>query len=156
RHVTSTPMLAPQKGVGSLWRRSLLQHRWPSSAIDSRPHRFTKPIPHVQPKCLQSTHRQPAAGPLSYAKDSQRRPAVSTACSGAAACLSLKRLQNQSPPAPLVRATGTWPLMFVPLGTPKEELDTPALLIDLDRFEANVAEAAALCRQYGVAWRPHA
>jgi D-serine deaminase-like pyridoxal phosphate-dependent protein len=46
--------------------------------------------------------------------------------------------------------------MFVPLGTPKEELDTPALLIDLDRFEANVAEAADLCRQCGVAWRPHA
>src|SRR5437868_10577663 len=46
--------------------------------------------------------------------------------------------------------------MFVPLGTPKEELDTPALLIDLDKFEANVAEAAALCRQCGVAWRPHA
>jgi D-serine deaminase-like pyridoxal phosphate-dependent protein len=46
--------------------------------------------------------------------------------------------------------------MFVPLGTPKEELDTPALLIDLDHFEANVAEAAALCRQFGVAWRPHA
>src|SRR5256885_10021968 len=46
--------------------------------------------------------------------------------------------------------------MFVPLGTPKEELDTPALLIDVDMFEANVAEAAALCRQHGVAWRPHA
>ncbi len=46
--------------------------------------------------------------------------------------------------------------MFVPLGTPKEELDTPALLIDLDKFEANVAEAADLCRQCGVAWRPHA
>src|SRR4051794_25141001 len=46
--------------------------------------------------------------------------------------------------------------MFLALGTPKEELDTPALVIDLDRFEANVADAAALCRQYGVAWRPHA
>ncbi|MBW8884375.1 MAG: alanine racemase [Planctomycetia bacterium] len=46
--------------------------------------------------------------------------------------------------------------MIVPLGTPKEELDTPAMIIDLDRFEANVAEAATLCRQAGVAWRPHA
>ncbi|HMC10422.1 MAG TPA: DSD1 family PLP-dependent enzyme [Pirellulaceae bacterium] len=46
--------------------------------------------------------------------------------------------------------------MFLPLGTPKDELDTPALLLDLDLFEANVAEAAALCRQHGVAWRPHA
>lgn len=46
--------------------------------------------------------------------------------------------------------------MFLPLGTPKDELDTPALLLDLDMFEANVAEAAALCREHGVGWRPHA
>jgi D-serine deaminase-like pyridoxal phosphate-dependent protein len=46
--------------------------------------------------------------------------------------------------------------MFLPLGTPKDELDTPALLIDLDLLEANIADAAALCRQHGVAWRPHA
>jgi D-serine deaminase-like pyridoxal phosphate-dependent protein len=46
--------------------------------------------------------------------------------------------------------------MFLPLGTPKEDLDTPALLIDLDAFEANIAQAAALCRRHGVAWRPHA
>jgi D-serine deaminase-like pyridoxal phosphate-dependent protein len=45
---------------------------------------------------------------------------------------------------------------YPPLGTPKESLDTPALCIDLPRFEANVAAAAALCRQHGVAWRPHA
>jgi D-serine deaminase-like pyridoxal phosphate-dependent protein len=46
--------------------------------------------------------------------------------------------------------------MFLPLGTPKEDLDTPALLIDLDALEANISEAATLCRQHGVAWRPHA
>src|SRR3954463_4439216 len=46
--------------------------------------------------------------------------------------------------------------MFLPLGTPKEDLGTPALLIDLDAFEANIAQAAALCRRHGVAWRPHA
>jgi D-serine deaminase-like pyridoxal phosphate-dependent protein len=46
--------------------------------------------------------------------------------------------------------------MFLPLGTPKEELDTPALLLDLDLFEANVNQAAELCRRHGVAWRPHA
>jgi D-serine deaminase-like pyridoxal phosphate-dependent protein len=46
--------------------------------------------------------------------------------------------------------------MFLPLGTPKDELDTPALVLDLDLFEANVAQAAGLCRQYGVGWRPHA
>lgn len=46
--------------------------------------------------------------------------------------------------------------MFLPLGTPKNELDTPALLLDLDWFEANVAQAAAVCREHGVNWRPHA
>lgn len=46
--------------------------------------------------------------------------------------------------------------MFLPLGTPKDDLDTPALLLDLDLFEANVAQAAALCRENGVNWRPHA
>ncbi len=46
--------------------------------------------------------------------------------------------------------------MFLPLGTPKHDLDTPALLLDLDLFEANAAAAASLCRQHGVNWRPHA
>jgi len=46
--------------------------------------------------------------------------------------------------------------MLLPLGTHKDELDTPALLVDLDRFTANAAEAAAICRRHGVAWRPHA
>jgi D-serine deaminase-like pyridoxal phosphate-dependent protein len=47
-------------------------------------------------------------------------------------------------------------MTFPQLGTPKDELDTPALCIDLDALEENIAEAAALCRQHGVAWRPHA
>lgn len=46
--------------------------------------------------------------------------------------------------------------MFLPLGTPKDELDTPSLLLDLDLFEGNVAQAIAVCRQHGVSWRPHA
>src|SRR5438132_10883762 len=46
--------------------------------------------------------------------------------------------------------------MFLPLGTPKEQLDTPALCIDLDALDANIDQAAAICRQHGVAWRPHA
>src|SRR6185503_20299072 len=46
--------------------------------------------------------------------------------------------------------------MFLPIGTPKDELDTPALLIDLVALDANIAQAAALCRRHGVAWRPHA
>src|SRR5262245_51664288 len=46
--------------------------------------------------------------------------------------------------------------MFLPLGASKDELDTPALLLDLDLFEANVSQAAALCQRHGVGWRPHA
>jgi D-serine deaminase-like pyridoxal phosphate-dependent protein len=41
------------------------------------------------------------------------------------------------------------------VGRTKDELDTPALLVDLDVMEANIALIAGTCRQYGVAWRPH-
>ena len=41
------------------------------------------------------------------------------------------------------------------IGVAVDELDTPALLVDLDRFEANVAHLAGYCRDHGVAWRPH-
>ena len=34
-------------------------------------------------------------------------------------------------------------------------LDTPALLVDLDRLEANIIHIARACRDNGVAWRPH-
>jgi D-serine deaminase-like pyridoxal phosphate-dependent protein len=37
----------------------------------------------------------------------------------------------------------------------KSALDTPALLVDLDRLEANMAHIVASCRARGVAWRPH-
>ena len=43
----------------------------------------------------------------------------------------------------------------LPIGVRVDELDTPALLVDLDRFEANVAHLAGYCRDHGVAWRPH-
>jgi D-serine deaminase-like pyridoxal phosphate-dependent protein len=36
-----------------------------------------------------------------------------------------------------------------------DDLDTPALIIDLDRVEANVAEMAQLAKQSGVRLRPH-
>lgn len=36
------------------------------------------------------------------------------------------------------------------------EIHTPALLVDLDAFEANVQAMAGLARQYGVLLRPHA
>ncbi len=42
-----------------------------------------------------------------------------------------------------------------PLGCSLDELDTPALCIDLDVMEANIARMAAMCRQHGVGWRPH-
>ena len=34
-------------------------------------------------------------------------------------------------------------------------LDTPALIVDLDVLEANIARIAGLCRDNGVNWRPH-
>lgn len=34
-------------------------------------------------------------------------------------------------------------------------LDTPALLVDLDIMDANIARVAGACRAQGVAWRPH-
>lgn len=42
------------------------------------------------------------------------------------------------------------------IGCSVDDLDTPALCIDLDAFEANVAQISRVCRQHGVAWRPHA
>ncbi len=41
------------------------------------------------------------------------------------------------------------------VGLPKAALDTPALLVDLDVMEANIARIVATCRSQGVAWRPH-
>ncbi len=41
-------------------------------------------------------------------------------------------------------------------GVTKDDLDTPALCIDLDAMEANIRLAIETCRQHGVAWRPHA
>jgi D-serine deaminase-like pyridoxal phosphate-dependent protein len=41
------------------------------------------------------------------------------------------------------------------IGQSKLALDTPALLVDLDVMEANIARIIATCREYGVAWRPH-
>src|SRR5207253_1316895 len=42
------------------------------------------------------------------------------------------------------------------IGQHKSALDTPALLVDLDVMEANIARIVATCRAHGVAWRPHA
>lgn len=37
----------------------------------------------------------------------------------------------------------------------KDEIDTPALLVDLDVMEANIAIVASACREHGIGWRPH-
>ena len=41
------------------------------------------------------------------------------------------------------------------VGMEKGELDTPALLLDMDRLERNIDKMAARCRECDVAWRPH-
>lgn len=43
----------------------------------------------------------------------------------------------------------------IPTGTAIDLLDTPALLVDLDVMEANIARVAETCRNAGIAWRPH-
>ena len=47
-------------------------------------------------------------------------------------------------------------IMLLPdLGTLKDEIDTPALCVDLDQLEANIRYMAGTCRERAVAWRPH-
>ena len=41
------------------------------------------------------------------------------------------------------------------LGLPKNEVDTPALIVDLDLFESNVRSMSAFLRHHGTSWRPH-
>ncbi|MAG35095.1 MAG: amino acid aldolase or racemase [Dehalococcoidia bacterium] len=41
------------------------------------------------------------------------------------------------------------------IGQPVEELDTPALLVDLDVMEGNIRRMAAYFAEHGVSWRPH-
>jgi len=47
-------------------------------------------------------------------------------------------------------------MYFPPLGTPKDQIDTPALCLDLAAFESNIRDAVRLCRRSGIGWRPHA
>jgi D-serine deaminase-like pyridoxal phosphate-dependent protein len=41
------------------------------------------------------------------------------------------------------------------IGRPVAELDTPALIVDLDALDRNIARIADTCRKNGKAWRPH-
>ncbi len=42
------------------------------------------------------------------------------------------------------------------VGCPVQRVDTPALLVDIAALDRNIARTAAVLRQAGVAWRPHA
>jgi D-serine deaminase-like pyridoxal phosphate-dependent protein len=41
------------------------------------------------------------------------------------------------------------------IGIPKDELDTPALWVDLDKMERNIKRLATYFKEAGIAWRPH-
>ena len=41
------------------------------------------------------------------------------------------------------------------IGIPKDELDTPALWVDLDKMESNIQRLAAYFKEAGKEWRPH-
>ncbi|WP_326541645.1 DSD1 family PLP-dependent enzyme [Pseudorhodoferax sp.] len=42
------------------------------------------------------------------------------------------------------------------VGDPVDAIDTPALVLDLDAMDRNIARMAGFARQHGVRWRPHA
>ncbi len=46
-------------------------------------------------------------------------------------------------------------MSYSPVGLEKWDLDTPALMLELDLLENNVARIAARCKACGVHWRPH-
>lgn len=46
--------------------------------------------------------------------------------------------------------------MSVAVGVPLAEIDTPALLIDIDAMDRNIAHVAGELAGHGVSWRPHA
>jgi D-serine deaminase-like pyridoxal phosphate-dependent protein len=47
-------------------------------------------------------------------------------------------------------------MQLSPIGLTIDELDTPALLLDLDAFESNVRTMSGHLRDRNVSWRPHA
>jgi D-serine deaminase-like pyridoxal phosphate-dependent protein len=47
-------------------------------------------------------------------------------------------------------------MSYSPVGYPVDALDTPALVVDLDALEANIARISGELRERGVGWRPHA
>ena len=51
--------------------------------------------------------------------------------------------------------TTTQPPVSHLIGADKGVVDTPALFVDLDILEANIARIAGACRKGGISWRPH-
>jgi D-serine deaminase-like pyridoxal phosphate-dependent protein len=51
--------------------------------------------------------------------------------------------------------TSTQPVVSHLVGADKAAPDTPALFVDLDILEGNIARIADACRQGGINWRPH-
>jgi D-serine deaminase-like pyridoxal phosphate-dependent protein len=51
--------------------------------------------------------------------------------------------------------TSTQPAVSYLAGADKATVDTPALFVDLDVLEANIARIAGACRQGAINWRPH-
>ena len=73
-----------------------------------------------------------------------------------------RRLAHTRLPCKTLRSTHASVAAALPnaslVGVPgsRERLVTPALVLDLDRLEANIAKMAAHARRVGLALRPHA
>ena len=64
--------------------------------------------------------------------------------------VTLLPMQNAS-----ISSTARENAMKPTLGCTKDELDTPALCLDLDQMEANIKSVAGTCASRNVGWRPH-
>jgi D-serine deaminase-like pyridoxal phosphate-dependent protein len=83
-------------------------------------------------------------------------PSIEGAATGAATVVAIERLPHIRGADP---NTIDWLSMSLPpaqIGAPLSEIDTPALIIDLDAFERNLDTMAAAVGKLGVRLRPHA
>ena len=83
---------------------------------------------------------------------SSRRAFLSTAGAASAALWIPKPARGYTPAEMRAMTEGT----TVKPGVSKWELDTPALCVDLDKMEKNVATMQAALKKYGLPSRPHA
>ncbi len=61
-----------------------------------------------------------------------------------------------APIKPHSRGWGQKTMLTTLVGLPVSELDTPALLVDIEAMDRNIAHIAGTMRTHGVQWRPHA